>query len=58
MAWPGVIANGLFGCLLAYNDFAVTSILLNRENPTMVPKIGSFLGAMQVEGKVMFAVAV
>ena len=55
--WPGVITTGLFSFLLAYNDFAVTSMLLAKENQTMVPKIASFLGTTQTEGNVMFAVA-
>jgi trehalose/maltose transport system permease protein len=55
--WPGVITTGLFSFLLAYNDFAVTSMLLSRENLTMVPKIESFLGTTQTRGNVMFAVA-
>ena len=55
--WPGVITTGLFSFLLAYNDFAVTSMLLSEQNETMVPKIASFLGTTQVEGNVMFAVA-
>jgi len=55
--WPGVITTGLFSFLLGYNDFAVTSMLLSQENQTMVPKIASFLGSIQNEGNVMFAVA-
>jgi ABC-type glycerol-3-phosphate transport system permease component len=55
--WPGVITTGLFSFLLAYNDFAVTSMLLRQENQTMIPKIASFLGSIQDEGKVMYAVA-
>jgi multiple sugar transport system permease protein len=55
--WPGVITTGLFSFLLAYNDFAVTSMLLSQDNQTMVPKIASFLGSIQDEGKVMYAVA-
>lgn len=55
--WPGVITTGLFSFLLAYNDFAVTAMLLSQENQTMVPKIASFLGTTQVEGQVMYAVA-
>ncbi|MGB0844724.1 MAG: carbohydrate ABC transporter permease, partial [Alphaproteobacteria bacterium] len=55
--WPGVITTGLFSFLLAYNDFAVTSMLLAQENQTMIPKIASFLGTTQTEGNVMFAVA-
>lgn len=55
--WPGVITTGLFSFLLAYNDFAVTSMLLSQDNQTMIPKIASFLGSIQDEGNVMFAVA-
>jgi len=55
--WPGVITTGLFSFLLAYNDFAVTSMLLTQENQTMIPKIESFLGTTQTKGNVMFAVA-
>ena len=54
---PGVITTGLFPFLLAYNDFAVTSMILAKENQTMAPKIASFLGTRQTEGDVMFAVA-
>ena len=55
--WPGVITTGLFSFLLAYNDFAVTAMLLSEENETIIPAINSFLGTTQVEGKVMYAVA-
>lgn len=55
--WPGVVTTGLFSFLLAYNDFTVTSMLLSQENTTMIPKISSFLGSTQEEGKVMYAVA-
>jgi len=55
--WPGVITTGLFSFLLAYNDFAVTAMLLNEQNRTMVPKIAAFLGTTYTEGNVMFAVA-
>ena len=37
--WPGVITAGLFSFLLAYNDFLVTSLLLDAQNMTMVPAI-------------------
>lgn len=55
--WPGVITTGLFSFLLAYNDFAVTAMLLSKENQTMIPKIASFLGTTQTKGNVMFAVS-
>ncbi len=55
--WPGVITTGLFSFLLAYNDFAVTTMLLSSENQTMIPKVASFLGTTQTKGNVMFAVS-
>ncbi|UZD91331.1 carbohydrate ABC transporter permease [Cognatishimia activa] len=55
--WPGVITTGLFSFLLAYNDFAVTQMILNENNRTMIPAINAFLGTTQTEGNVMFAVA-
>ena len=55
--WPGVITTGLFSLLLAYNDFAVTTMVLAESNRTMVPAIAAFLGTTQTEGNVMFAVA-
>ncbi|WP_318920774.1 hypothetical protein [Sinorhizobium medicae] len=35
----------------------MTAMLLSQPNQTMVPKIASFLGTIQQEGNVMFAVA-
>lgn len=55
--WPGVITTGLFSFLLAYNDFAVTSMLLSEGNQTMVPRIASFMGSIEQTGKVMYAVS-
>jgi multiple sugar transport system permease protein len=55
--WPGVITTGLFSFLLAYNDFAVTTMLLSQGNQTMVPRIAAFLGTTFEQGNVMFAVA-
>ncbi|WP_374624049.1 carbohydrate ABC transporter permease [Devosia sp.] len=55
--WPGVITTGLFSFLLGYNDFAVTAMLLNQNNQTMIPKISSFLGSINDAGNVMYAVA-
>ncbi len=40
--WPGVITTGLFSFLLAYNDFLVTSLLLDQSNQTMVPAIAGY----------------
>jgi multiple sugar transport system permease protein len=40
--WPGVITTGLFSFLLGYNDYLVTSLLLDASNQTMVPAIAGF----------------
>ena len=40
--WPGVITTGLFAILLAYNDYLVTSLLLDGQSQTMVPAIAQF----------------
>lgn len=40
--WPGVITTGLFSFLLGYNDFLVTSLLLDQSNMTMVPAISGY----------------
>ena len=55
--WPGVITTGLFSFLLAYNDFAVTSMLLSEENRTMMPEIFAYLGTTYTDGNIMFAVS-
>ena len=48
--WPGVITTSLFSFLLAYNDFAVTTMLLSEQNETMIPKIVSGLITGAVKG--------
>lgn len=55
--WPGVITTGLFSFLLAYNDFAVSAMLLSESNRTMMPQVAAFLGTTYTEGNIMFAVA-
>ena len=55
--WPGVVTTGLFSFLLAYNDFAVTSMLLSEGNQTLVPRIASFMGSINETGRIMYAVA-
>ena len=56
--WPDIITTGLFSFLFAFNDFAVTAMLLSQENQTMVSKMSSFLGSTQQKGEVMAVVAV
>ena len=39
--WPGIVTAGLFSFLLAYNDYLITSLLLEGEAMTMIPAIAS-----------------
>jgi multiple sugar transport system permease protein len=55
--WPGVVTTGLFSFLLAYNDFAVTGMLLSQDNQTMVPGDRQLLEPRRSRANVMFAVA-
>lgn len=43
--WPGVLTAGLFSFLLGYNDYLVTSLLLDAQNQTMVPAITSYFNS-------------
>lgn len=40
--WPGLVTTGLFAFLLAYNDYLVTSLLLDAQSQTMVPAITQY----------------
>ena len=53
----GVITTGLFSFQLAYNDLAVTAMLLSQGNQTMVLEDRQLPGTTQQEGLVMSAVA-
>ena len=55
--WPGVITTGLFSFLLAYNDFLVTSLLLDQQAQTMVPAISGFLARENSQADELQAVA-
>jgi trehalose/maltose transport system permease protein len=55
--WPGVITTGLFSFLLGYNDFLVTSLLLDASNQTMVPAIASFFNRETTTTDQVLAVA-
>ena len=55
--WPGVVTTGLFRFLLAYNDFAVTAMLLSRRQPDdgaenlELPRLGAAGGQCHVRGR-------
>ena len=43
--WPGVVTTGLFSFLLAYNDFLLSSSLVNAERMTMPAAIAYAISA-------------
>jgi ABC-type glycerol-3-phosphate transport system permease component len=43
--WPGVVTTGLFSFLLAYNDFLLSSSLVNAERMTMPAAIANAVSA-------------
>ena len=57
LMWPAILTTALCSFLLAYNDFAVTGLLLSREQTTIVPATLQYLGTEFDGGKIMYAVA-
>jgi ABC-type glycerol-3-phosphate transport system permease component len=43
--WPGVVTTGLFSFLLAYNDFLISSSLVNADKMTMPAAIANSINA-------------
>jgi hypothetical protein len=41
---PGVVTAGLFAFLLAYNDFLISSQLMNEEMATITVALGNYMG--------------
>lgn len=54
--WPGVITTGLFSFLLAYNDFLLSSSLVNAQNMTMPAAIANAINA-ETEALLMQGIA-
>ncbi len=44
-----MVTNRLFRFVLAYNDFAFTSMLFTEVTATMIVQLSSFLGSSQEE---------
>lgn len=55
--WPGVITAGLFSVLLAYNDFLITSQLMNGDKMTMTAGLSNYMNADDDVGKLMQGIA-
>ena len=55
--WPGIITAGLFSFLLAYNDFLISSQLMNGEMATMTAALGNYMGQNQSVARLMHGIA-
>ena len=55
--WPGIVTAGLFSFLLAYNDFLITSQLMNGEMATMTAALGNYLGQSTRLDRMMLGIA-
>lgn len=55
--WPGIVTAGLFSFLLAYNDYLITSQLMNGEMATMTSALGNYLGQSTRLDRLMLGIA-
>jgi ABC-type glycerol-3-phosphate transport system permease component len=55
--WPGIITAGLFSFLLAYNDFLITSSLMNGDMATMTAALGNYMGQSTRLDRLMLGIA-
>lgn len=55
--WPGVVTTGLFSFLLAYNDFLISSQLMNADKMTMTSALSAYINADDDPYKLMQGIA-
>jgi ABC-type glycerol-3-phosphate transport system permease component len=55
--WPGLVTAGLFAFLLAYNDFVISSQMMNGEMMTMTAALGNYMGQSRHLDKLMLGIA-
>ena len=55
--WPGIVTAGLFSFLLAYNDFLISSQLMNGDMATMTAALGNYMGQNQSVVRLMHGIA-
>jgi ABC-type glycerol-3-phosphate transport system permease component len=55
--WPGIITTGLFSFLLAYNDFLISSQLMNADKLTMTAALSAYMNADDDAFKLMQGIA-
>ena len=55
--WPGIVTAGLFSFLLAYNDFLISSQLMNGDMSTMTAALANYMGQNQSVARLMHGIA-
>lgn len=55
--WPGLVTAALFAFLLAYNDFLISSQLMNGDMATMTAALGNYMGQSKHLDKLMLGIA-
>lgn len=55
--WPGVITAGLFSFLLAYNDYLISSQLMNGDHMTMTAALSNYMNSNDDAVKLLRGIA-
>ena len=55
--WPGVITAGLFSFLLAYNDYLISSQLMNGDHMTMTAALSDYMNSNDDAVKLLHGIA-
>jgi ABC-type glycerol-3-phosphate transport system permease component len=55
--WPGIITTGLFSFLLAYNDYLISSQMMNADKQTMTSALSAYINADDDAFKLMQGIA-
>ncbi len=55
--WPGVITAGLFSFLLAYNDYLISSQLMNGDHMTMTAALSNYMNSNDDAVKLLHGIA-
>jgi len=55
--WPGVVTAGLFSFLLAYNDYLISSQLMNGDHMTMTAALSNYMNANDDAVKLLNGIA-
>ena len=55
--WPGIVTAGLFSFLLVYNDYLISSQLMNGDMATMTAALGNYMGQNQSMTRLMHGIA-